>query len=124
MQITQSRLFQAGFEVSNSTSAFFRDRGPSTNVQEFLPTETIELKAYPNPAMAEVKLDFNLEKPDEVMVQLVSLQGQLVREIPGQRFLAGGHTLTVDVQDLPTGTYFALVAWSDGRTRVPVIVQR
>jgi len=124
MQITNTRLLTSGIEVLNTTSAFFRDRGPATDATAFRSPEAIALTAYPNPASEQLKMDFTLPAAAEVVTQIVSVQGQLVRQLPPRHFGAGAGSFELPLRGLAPGTYFALLLFSDGATRVPFVIAR
>jgi hypothetical protein len=50
-------------------------------------------------------LDFRLEAPEYVRVELIDLRGRVVRGLPGQVMPAGAHTLPIATHALAHGTY-------------------
>jgi hypothetical protein len=61
---------------------------------------------YPNPAHNTVTLDFSLETPCITETKIIDLSGNTVEEIAKELLNAGTHTYTIDLSELPNGTYF------------------
>lgn len=69
---------------------------------------------YPNPAINEANLTFELEQKTAITVEVFGTNGQLVQALNAQQFAAGQHTLQLDVSELATGTYMVKVNTAEG----------
>lgn len=78
---------------------------------------TVILRAYPNPATNIVRVTGDADGTP-VHAQLVDLLGRSVMEVRGTM------PLTLDVGDLSPGRYTILLDRSDGRSSIPLIIQR
>jgi hypothetical protein len=68
--------------------------------------EKTALQAYPNPGQSGLNIRFFLEKSQLASLELLNLQGQVLRlGANDQVFEAGWHTLSMDSSDLPGGLY-------------------
>lgn len=65
------------------------------------------LTAYPNPFNPVTNLVFTLPEAGDVHLAVYNISGQLIRELTGNRYDAGVHTVSFEAADLPSGLYFA-----------------
>lgn len=63
-----------------------------------------KLKTFPNPTNDNTNLSFNLSKTGEVLVNVYSITGRLVKSI-SKNMIAGSNILPIDCENLPNGTY-------------------
>jgi len=65
---------------------------------------------FPNPATDEIILGFSLANRDKIDIQIVDLQGRMVKSISQQQlYLSGYHQVNTRVDDLPNGIYLVNV---------------
>ena len=73
-------------------------------------------QAVPNPAHDLVALDVVMSRPGDVSVTIVNAMGQIVMEIPAERFAtAGERRIVFDVGALPAGAYRCLLSAGEER---------
>lgn len=78
----------------------------SLDESSLLPTEFMLHQNYPNPFNAVTQIAFDLPQHAAVSLKLYNIQGQLVRELIGNRgYNAGRHVLSLKAGDLATGLY-------------------
>jgi hypothetical protein len=65
------------------------------------------LAAYPNPFNPTTTLLFSLPRAGHVTLTLYDVTGRAVETLTDRVYAAGTHTLAVDANALPSGTYFA-----------------
>ena len=71
------------------------------------PTGGVSVELYPNPVNTITTLNLELDRQQQVGVQLFNLQGQLVQSVySGQ---ANDMTITIDVGELASGTYLVSI---------------
>ena len=89
----------------------FEYSDPITVTVEFDGTrdQEIALSVYPNPFLGSFTLDINVERESEMEGGLYDAIGQLIKNVDTQRIAAGNTQLTIDANDLPTGTYLLRV---------------
>jgi flagellar hook assembly protein FlgD len=63
------------------------------------------LKTYPNPTTDNTTLTFNLAETSNVLVNVYSISGILVKTVSQKNMSAGAQTLKIDGDDLQNGTY-------------------
>lgn len=68
-------------------------------------TEKIHLKVYPNPADAWTNLAFQSDG-NPLQIQLVQINGQVVRTVASGKYPSGKHQMKLDLSDLPSGHYY------------------
>jgi trimeric autotransporter adhesin len=65
---------------------------------------------YPNPGQAYVQVEYTLDTDAEVAVQLVNLQGQVVKQLAAGAQEAGNYMQVLDnMTDVNTGLYFIII---------------
>ncbi len=65
-----------------------------------------QLEIYPNPASERATVNFTLSENSGVMLQLTSVDGRIVKQLPRQSFAAGQQTLVLETKMLAAGLYF------------------
>ncbi len=63
------------------------------------------LSIYPNPTNALATIEFTLSQNQDVIINVFSIQGELVKTITKDNLTKGDKTLKLDVKDLPIGNY-------------------
>ena len=63
------------------------------------------MKVYPNPFSGEATVTFYLMNPENVVLNLYSSTGQLVRSMNKGNFPSGNQECTLDARNLPNGIY-------------------
>jgi len=70
------------------------------------PVKRVLNQNYPNPFNPSTTIQFSLESPAFVRLELVDTLGKVIRIIqPDRRFIAGEHPITFEATDLPSGVY-------------------
>jgi hypothetical protein len=98
-------------------------------VQELIPTELKLHDNYPNPFNATTTIKFDINHPDNVTLNIYSIDGQLVKSLFSGYVPAGNHRFLWygnDDQNLPvsSGIYlYRLVAGNEVLTRKMVLVK-
>lgn len=72
-----------------------------------------KILVYPNPNNGEFKIAFNLEKEDNVNLQIIDVTG---KEVYNQKFIVGEIEYPFNFTDLPKGIYMAIAKSSKGET--------
>ena len=91
-----------------------------TNTSVFK-AETLDATIYPNPAQHFVNVAFTLENTSEVSMQIINLNGQVMKYLPQGRMMTGEHRLQIDIEDLPFGNYILQVWTTDNEVSLPII---
>ena len=94
--------------------------GKSTRIFEEDGTEP--LKVYPNPADESVKMTFHSETADEVIIQLINMEGRVACSIKSKA-VEGDNNYEVDLRNMATGIYMARIrnSSSEWTSRLAVI---
>jgi photosystem II stability/assembly factor-like uncharacterized protein len=70
-------------------------------------------RTCPNPSFGQVTLEFELQEPSIVLIELFSFTGQKVRSIDRGVLISGMHKATVDLQGITPGLYFYRITAGD-----------
>jgi len=73
------------------------------------------ISIYPNPLNNEGTLKFEMGAQNDVMIEIYSLQGKLIRTVPLKNVPSGSHTINFNADEFAAGTY--LVTLTVGQTR-------
>jgi hypothetical protein len=87
-------------------------------------SEATALTVFPNPAKESFEVAFDLEKAQQVSLQIFSLTGVLVHQMPATLYQRGSRQLTVDVSHLRPGIYLLRLMSSEGITTQASVVVR
>ncbi len=69
----------------------------------------INLNVFPNPAVDQTQITYNLPVAERVIIQLYDFNGKRIKTIYDRKTSAGEHTLTVDLSDVNEGNYLISV---------------
>ncbi|MFC1568743.1 T9SS type A sorting domain-containing protein [bacterium] len=61
---------------------------------------------YPNPFNAGTQICFEIPSRSHVRINILNVQGQLVKSVINKLLPTGKHTISFDASDLPSGIYF------------------
>ena len=79
--------------------------GTSLGEEEELPKDFTIKQNYPNPFNPTTTIEFDLNQPNLVQVDVFNSAGQRVRQLADRRFSAGTHRLQFDAANLASGVY-------------------
>jgi hypothetical protein len=78
----------------------------TTGIIDWNPTTTKFTTIYPNPATEKTTLDFYLDKPSLIIIEITNIQGQKVFEVSKNDVVTGFNYITVYFNNFNTGIYF------------------
>jgi hypothetical protein len=89
-----------------SSIGYYEYDESSLNVQEWLSNANDwQIVVFPNPASTNLNVCYNLPKEDEITIALFDMQGKLILEKKMENKISGEHQETLDLNDLPQGSY-------------------
>jgi Secretion system C-terminal sorting domain len=68
-----------------------------------------DLTVYPNPAQANVNIQFQLQQKENLAISILDLNGREVLKLSEQSYAAGNHQLHFDIGYLSNGMYFITI---------------
>lgn len=69
---------------------------------------------WPNPISEKATIKYSLEKPENITLQILNIEGMEVKNLVNEKQLAGGYIIQVDILDLPAGIYFCVLKTNNG----------
>ncbi len=91
--------------MSKSGTTFFSKKTKIDTIQNNV--GQLSLIAYPNPAKDNLQIKFSLDSSSNISVLLTNIQGEAFKKIVDNKYyLSGSNTITTDLSDMPSGTYF------------------
>jgi len=106
-KVSDSFMLGAGFEL------YFYEAGSVSTVEwpiqekAGIPHEITNLS--PNPATSELLVQFNLDWGTSVLMDICGIDGTMTQHVFKQNLPAGNHSHSIDIQSLPSGTYFLVL---------------
>ncbi|MFK7947122.1 MAG: T9SS type A sorting domain-containing protein [Saprospiraceae bacterium] len=82
------------------------------------------LNVYPNPAVNDFNVSFEINEASDMNITLVNGIGQTIRTISNETFAAGEHLINVNTADLAAGTYFVTIRSEEGTTTKTITVAK
>jgi hypothetical protein len=78
----------------------------TTDVYESSEDNSLKLQAYPNPFYSATQISYTLPKSQNVIINLLDIQGSVIKKVANEYQSEGSHRLTFNGTDLPPGIYF------------------
>lgn len=115
-----NKLLVASFGRSLYTYQF---DDPVSSTEEITSSHNI-LKVYPNPLNnSQANIEFDLENAGVGKIQLLNIQGQVLKTITQRKFSAGKQNVKWNPSDLTKGTYFVRLEMEDKNFAQKIIKQ-
>lgn len=93
----------------------------TSNVDEFV--KTVNLKAYPNPVVNELRVDYSIRKAGQLEVIMFDAMGRTVKQWMNESVVPGNFSRTLDMSEFSKGQY--IMHWSiDGEVYSTEIIQK
>ena len=86
------------------------------------PLPPLRLEVFPNPAIDRVNINYYLNHPSIVRLQVVDLLGREARVAAYPRQGPGGHTVTWAVGDLVAGVYLLVLEAAGSKVHRPIVL--
>jgi len=110
---------------ANITEAVVNAGGALVHQNEIKITDAINISTFPNPAVNEINVSFDLYKQELVSLTIKDILGRPVSsKILQKKYEAGNHHVKIDSQQLPAGNY--LVEFKAGNQLIynKILIQR
>jgi len=105
--------FQRNFSDDDQITAYFESE-----------YDGIQPSIYPNPATDNITLQFELNQPERVDIDLFTINGQLVQSFKNNYLNGGKSALDFSTEDLSTGLYFLVLTTSLESQTIKFVVQK
>lgn len=120
LQATDNKILVSGIYDLSVDQGFFvhRYNNKATSVKETrLNVEAVRL--FPNPAREQATVQFTLEAPLRLQMDLIDLQGRIVSAVtPMRAWDAGAHAYTFELPQMPVGLHWLRLRDEQGRAQV------
>lgn len=110
-------------ETNNTFALGLRVTG-GTSGEDGLVTETLDLRASPNPSGGSVQVTYTLATAGPVQIAVYDALGRRVAVAADGARGAGAHTETLDVSSLPPGAYVARLAAAGSTASISLTIVR
>jgi hypothetical protein len=92
-----------------------------TGIEEL--ATTIPMHVFPNPANEMVRVNYTLPAESDVLVNIYSMDGKVVRSEDQGTRQAGSNSATLDVRDLAPGVYLVSIQTEEGISSRRIVVE-
>ena len=82
------------------------EKPTSAEPRDSRPDQFTMKQNYPNPFNPTTRIEYHLEEPSEVTLEVFNMQGQLVRTLVDKYQGAGARTVNFNAAALSSGIYF------------------
>ncbi len=82
------------------------------------------IRVYPNPAVNQTGVFFNLASPADISVQMMDMMGRIVYEEPARAFGTSAERIVLPTDHLPNGTYMIRLNSDKGEMVQRLVVSR
>lgn len=101
-------------EVTNGTPGKKNTLATSIDQKPVAGNSIIAIRAYPNPLANETQIEFNIQEPDKVKLEVIDYKGARISTVCNKNFQAGKHTIPWQATDingspLANGLYFVTI---------------
>lgn len=83
----------------------------------------IRMQTYPNPAVNDVNLDFQIEESADVKIQILNMSGKIVKSENFGQKEAGKHNVKISTNDLNSGNYIYVLEAGNKRLAKKMVIQ-
>lgn len=110
--------------VSESNKKLVLQRPTPTSVAEQNLTRFSLSQNYPNPFNNSTAIEYNLEKPGKVSLDVLNTTGQKLETLVNGNQTAGSHRININLKNQASGTYFCRLRIGDNvETRKMILVK-
>ena len=87
---------------------------PLTETEKVQPESFYISKPYPNPFNPSTRIEFNLDHPQDISLEVYGINGNLVETLIETRSFAGKHAINWNAKNIAAGIYFIRMTVVDG----------
>jgi len=91
---------------------------------EFNASNAITFDFYPNPATDKLVLEFTMDAPKDIVIEILDITGRTVFEKNLQRIISGASTEIISITHLHAGHYFLNVKEMDGTYKAYKLIKK
>ncbi|WP_421764814.1 M64 family metallopeptidase [Ekhidna sp.] len=108
--------------ISSSKSTKEEDRGKYiiTSV-ELINKENIVISVFPNPTSDQLKIEYELQRPSNIQLSLINMNGQLIKTIYLENRHSGKQKAEIDLSQYDQGVYFLKFESAFFEQTIPII---
>jgi hypothetical protein len=89
----------------------------------FSMNEKIDVRAFPNPMVNNLNINYNLKESGLVNIEVINMAGQIVKTRNEGLQTVGEHESSIDVQNLKSGSYLLKVSSSSSQKTIKILKQ-
>lgn len=83
----------------------------------------INLVSYPNPACEHINVNYTLEKPSDLLIEILDFNGRLVQRDEFKAPTVNG-TVILNTHDVPNGAYLLNIKTDEGVSTEKIVIQK
>lgn len=86
-----------------------------------IPKEELQVQVFPNPTNGELNVNLNFTKDMTIRLEMVNMQGKVIKLLTEQAFARGEHSLHYNLADMPAGVYMLRIKSGMRSTTLKVV---
>lgn len=110
-------------DIHIAATPAFTNANSNVGINELV-VSNLNLSIYPNPAVDEAVIAFNLINENKVRIELYDLLGKRVQELFEGNLQTGQHTLTINSKQLAAGSYIVKANVNNLQQNIKLIVSK
>jgi len=95
-----------GGDLANISTSLALTTATTTGVKENLSVTVSNINISPNPVSDIVSVSYLVNQTQNICIQLIDINGKVVKGILNENQTSGFHTATANIQDVAKGVYF------------------
>jgi alpha-L-arabinofuranosidase len=121
---TFSSTGQISVGVKKYSVNFFvvREKGYTGILNHKRNSDGMTLRIYPNPVSQQAVIQYSVEKPTRISVELYSQNGRLVKVLKSRNVVPGDYRQSLNVSQLVSGVYFVRIISNGGVVTQQIVI--
>lgn len=107
--------------VNMKLTAYKAPLEPTTAIHENKLNVISGISVYPNPARGLTSISYFLSKTENVSVQLLDMNGRVIKDLLSEKQASGSHSHFLDLQNVASGVYFVKTSIADQKVSQKLI---
>jgi hypothetical protein len=109
-------------DLANISTSLALTAAPTIGLKENTNVLVSEINISPNPVSDIMSVSYLLTKSQDINIQLIDINGKVIKQLTNQNQTAGFHTSTNSISDVTKGVYFVKVISDNEKVAQKLIV--
>lgn len=101
-----------------------RDDHNGEKSSESVNAKIANTRIYPNPLQSDTKLSYSLIHENHIVINILNINGQVVKSVLNEDQHAGNHNIKLDCQGMAAGIYFLTIQTRDSSETTKLVINK